>query len=83
LVKSRITPVKIALFVAVEKLMLLPPCEKVSQGIAVELAGKALCTNAVVASFVELSPALAVGPAGVPVKVGEARGAAPVTCPTE
>jgi hypothetical protein len=77
------TPVKIALLVAVEKLMLLPPCEKVSHGMAVEFAGNALCTNAVVASFVELSPAVGVGPEGVPVKVGDANGAAPVICVTE
>jgi hypothetical protein len=65
--------------VLVEKLILLPPCEKVSHGIDVEFAGTAFATNAVVASFVELSPEAGVGPAGAPVKVGEASGAAPVT----
>jgi hypothetical protein len=81
--KSRITPVKIALLVAVEKVMLLPPCENVSHGIVVEFAGSALSTNAVVASLVELSPGFAVGAEGVPLNVGDASGAAPVTCPTE
>lgn len=36
-------------------------------------------TNAVVAIFVELSPAVGVGAAGVPVKVGDASGARPLT----
>jgi hypothetical protein len=34
-----------------------------------------LVTNAVVAIFVELSPAVGVGAVGVPVKAGEASGA--------
>jgi hypothetical protein len=38
----------------------------------------ALDTNAVVASCVVLVPAVAVGAAGVPVKVGDARGAYPL-----
>ena len=39
-------------------------------------------TNSVVAIWVELFPAVAVGANGVPVKLGEAKGAAPVTSAT-
>ena len=43
----------------------------------------AVVANAVVASCVVLVPAAAVGAAGVPVNVGEAKGAAPVMFPTK
>ena len=39
-------------------------------------------TNSVVAIWVELFPAVAVGANGVPVKLGDAKGAAPVTSAT-
>ena len=46
---------------------------------ALPAAASAAVTNAVVASWVVLVKAAAVGAAGIPVKVGEASGAAPVT----
>ena len=61
---------------------LLPGIEVVGYPSLSDALVTALSTNAVVANLPELSPALAAGAVGVPVKLGELSGAAPVTCAT-